>query len=74
MQSLADPTLLEPLPNQRQSPPSRHQRLHQLPHLLLHRQKVQGSHEENFQWERQRYHKERKGLEILLIIFLSFQV
>ena len=34
---------LEPLPDQRQPPHPRHQRLRQLPHLLLHRDQVQRS-------------------------------
>ena len=34
---------MEPLPDQRQPSHTRHQRLRQLPHLLLHRDQVQRS-------------------------------
>ena len=48
MQPPAGQTLLEPVPDQSQPPPPRHQRLHQLPHLLLHWEEIQISPQEIF--------------------------
>ena len=61
VQTPVNQTLLEPVPDQRQPPPSRHQRLHQLPHLLLYWQEVQGCHEENFHQERDRDHQVKQS-------------